>query len=251
MYNVRKHTITAGLFGLLLAFAGAAAALDMNGGMAVQSLLQHRMMENHLDGVRVAVHDDVATLTGSVDTLHDRDLANKLAERLDEIHSVVDQTTLASVGRDIADIEGDLQHSLDLSTVNGVFDWVEADLKGTEVTLKGSVRWPVTATLAYRRVASIPGVTAVHNDLVVQPVSGRDDEIRHLAYSLLYGDLSFHEYAFWPLPPIHILVDSGHITLKGTVRSRGERMLAQSLLSSTVEAYPVDNQLRVAKELPR
>ena len=61
------------------------------------------------------------------------------------------------------------------------------------------------------------------------PVSQFDDELRFRIARAIYGNSSFWNYAAMANPPIHIVVNRGHVTLTGVVNSNVERMLARSL----------------------
>jgi osmotically-inducible protein OsmY len=49
-------------------------------------------------------------------------------------------------------------------------------------------------------------------------------------------------------PPIHIVVENGHVTLTGVVNNNVERMLAQSIASSSL-AFSVKNDLKTDAEV--
>ena len=48
-------------------------------------------------------------------------------------------------------------------------------------------------------------------------------------------------------PPIHVIVDRGHVTLEGVVLSEVDRMVARSIASS-FPAFSVKNDLRTEAE---
>ena len=49
-------------------------------------------------------------------------------------------------------------------------------------------------------------------------------------------------------PPIHVIVERGHVTLEGVVNSNVERMLARSLASQHL-AFSVTNNLKTDAEM--
>ena len=49
-------------------------------------------------------------------------------------------------------------------------------------------------------------------------------------------------------PPIHIVVERGHVTLTGVVNSNVERVLANSLAASSA-AFSVQNELKTDAEM--
>jgi len=78
-------------------------------------------------------------------------------------------------------------------------------------------------------------------------ISPYDDELRSRIARAIYGNPSFWNYAAMAHPPIHIIVERGHVTLTGVVNSNVERMLARSLASGLGE-LSVTNALRTDAE---
>ena len=124
-----------------------------------------------------------------------------------------------------------------------VFDHVRSDLQDGIVILTGKVTTPSKRTAIEKGIARIDGVRAIRNEVAVLPPSPTDDELRYRVSRAIYGNPSFWSYAAMPNPPIHILVENGHVTLTGTVNSHVERTLARSLASGLGERSIV-NELR-------
>lgn len=129
-----------------------------------------------------------------------------------------------------------------------IFDDVSANVSNGVVTLVGKVTMPYKAKDIERRIARVDGVRAVDNQLEVLPVSTFDDELRYRIARAIYGNSNFWHYAAMVNPPIHIVVERGHVTLTGTVGSHVDRMLARSLASS-FGAFSVNNELRTDAEV--
>ena len=79
------------------------------------------------------------------------------------------------------------------------------------------------------------------------PVSPFDDQLRYRVARAIYGNPSFWNYAAMANPPIHIIVERGHVTLAGVVNSNVERMLARSLATGLGE-LSVTNALKTDAE---
>lgn len=126
-----------------------------------------------------------------------------------------------------------------------VFDDVRFQVENGQVRLLGSVNQPYRKTDLEKRVAAVPGVTAVLNELAVQPVSGFDDETRLRLYRRIYGSLEFAHYGNGPLAPVRIVVAGGRVTLVGTAASNVDRMLL-GIIAREIAPFGVDNQLVVA-----
>jgi hyperosmotically inducible periplasmic protein len=129
-----------------------------------------------------------------------------------------------------------------------IFDSVHAAVNEGVVTLTGKVTMPFKRTDIEKRVARVDGVREVHNQIEVLPVSIHDDELRHRIARSIYGNSSFWNYAAMANPPIHVIVERGHVTLEGVVNSNVERMLARSLASQHL-AFSVTNNLKTDAEM--
>jgi hyperosmotically inducible protein len=130
-----------------------------------------------------------------------------------------------------------------------IFDDVRIGVDDTGVVLlSGKVTMPFKKDDIERIVGRVDGVTAVRNELGVLPVSRYDEELRYRIARAIYGNSNFWHYAAMASPPIHIIVERGHVTLTGVVNSNVERMLARSL-ATTFGAFSVKNELRTDAEM--
>ena len=116
------------------------------------------------------------------------------------------------------------------------------------VLLSGKVTMPFKKDDIERIVGRVDGVSGVRNELGVLPVSPYDEELRYRIARAIYGNSNFWHYAAMANPPIHIIVERGHVTLTGVVNSNVERMLARSL-ATTFGAFSVKNELRTDAEM--
>ena len=128
-----------------------------------------------------------------------------------------------------------------------IFDSIQAQVDEGIVTLTGKVTMPHKRTDIEKRVAGIPGVTQVKNDIAVLPVSQFDDDLRFRIARAIYGNANFWMYGSMVNPPIHIIVEHGRVTLEGVVNSNTDRMLARSIASS-FPAFSVTNNLKTDEE---
>ena len=129
-----------------------------------------------------------------------------------------------------------------------VFDDVSASVVDGVVTLSGRVTMPYKRQDLERRVSRVNGVRAVQNQIEVLPVSRFDDELRYRIARAIYGNPTFWHYAAMANPPIHIVVERGHVTLSGVVNSNVERALARSLAIGFGE-FSVKNELKTDAEM--
>jgi osmotically-inducible protein OsmY len=129
-----------------------------------------------------------------------------------------------------------------------IFDSVHMQVDSGIVTLTGKVTMPFKKNDIEKRVAKIDGVHQVVNKVTVLPVSSFDDELRFRIARAIYGNSNFWNYGSMANPPIHIIVENGHVTLDGVVNSNTDRMLARSIASS-FGAFSVTNDLKTDAEV--
>lgn len=128
----------------------------------------------------------------------------------------------------------------------GVFDHLsfQTDDSGT-VTLRGAVRRPSLKDDAESRVKGIEGVEQVRNEIEILPASPQDDRIRLAVYRAIYRHDTLERYALSAVPPIHIIVDGGHIRLEGIVNSTMDKQLAEVQARSVPGTFSITNNLQV------
>ncbi len=145
-------------------------------------------------------------------------------------------------------LENRVRHELVMMPYYSVFDNLEYKVEGYRVTLSGQVTRPTLRTEAEARVKKIEGVEEVVNNIEVLPVSFNDDRIRRAAFRAIYGDTSLNRYALQRVPPIHIIVKRGQLTLEGVVANESEKNLAEMRAKSVSGAFSITNNLRVEKD---
>jgi len=136
-----------------------------------------------------------------------------------------------------------------------IFDDVNATVNDGVVTLTGRVTMPYKRDDLMKRVANVDGVREVRDDIQVLPVSQFDDQLRYRIARAIYGNPNFWNYAIGPNPPIHIIVEHGHVTLTGVVNNDVDRRLARSLVDqfgvmSVTSDLKTDAEVRSAIEKP-
>ena len=142
----------------------------------------------------------------------------------------------------------EVRHELVMLPYYGVFDDLGYRVEGSTVTLFGAVTQPRLKDDAGSAVKSIEGVTRVDNQIEVLPLSPNDDRIRRAAYNTIYSKAPLQRYQLGAVPPIHIIVKNGNITLIGIVDNEMDKNIAGIAANSVHGAFKVDNQLTVSKK---
>ena len=145
----------------------------------------------------------------------------------------------------LTSLEKEVRHELIMLPRFGVFDNLEFQLNGDEVVLSGHVTRPTLKTDAGRVVSRIEGVTKVINNIEVLPLSSFDDQIRLATYQSIYGFGALSRYNWGPVPPIHIIVKNGNVTLAGVVANETDRNIAALRANGVSGVFSVDNNLKI------
>lgn len=146
-------------------------------------------------------------------------------------------------------ITREVHHELVMLPFYGVFDNLayKVDPDGT-VTLVGQTVRPTLKSDAERAVKRIEGVTKVINNIEVLSPSPMDDRIRLAVYRAIYGHPALDMYQLRAIPPIHIIVKNGHVTLEGVVARQMDKQIAETQANSVPGVFSVTNNLRVEEE---
>ena len=84
----------------------------------------------------------------------------------------------------------------------------------------------------------------VDNQIKVLPTSPMDDQIRMATYRAIYGNSALSLYSVRAVPPIHIIVENGHVTLAGSVAREMDKQLAETQAKSVANVFSVTNNLQ-------
>jgi len=146
-----------------------------------------------------------------------------------------------------ARLEREVRHELVMLPYYDVFDNLAYRVDGYTVTLFGQVSRPTLKSDAERVVKGIEGVDKVVNNIEVLPTSPNDDRIRLAVYRAIFGQAALNRYAMRSVPPIHIIVKNGNVTLEGVVANEGDKNIAGIQANGVSGVFGVTNNLRVEK----
>ncbi len=129
-----------------------------------------------------------------------------------------------------------------------IFDTVNAQVDNGAVRLTGKVTMPYKRDAIEKRVRDVAGVNRVDNRIDVLPVSQWDDQLRVQIASALYSNPAFRALASQVNPPIHVIVEHGHVTLDGVVLNDVDRAIARSIVGNFA-ILGFTNQLKTEAEV--
>ena len=139
----------------------------------------------------------------------------------------------------------EVRHELVMLPYYGVFDNLSYRVDGGGVTLMGQVTRPTLKSDAGNVVKGIEGVDRVDNQIQVLPLSPMDDGLRRAEYRSIYGHPGLDRYALQAVPPIHIIVDNGKVTLEGVVATQSDKDMAGIRANTVSGVFSVVNNLRL------
>jgi hyperosmotically inducible protein len=209
-----------------------------------------RLNKSQFNNVTVAVEKGVATLSGTVDLYQYKVDAEKRALKAKEVKAV--RNLIRVTGPSIADQE--LQQKLadrlayDRVGFGNVFNAVSVRVDGGTAYLDGHARTYVDRASALALVSTTPGVRDVVESIDVDPVSIMDDEIRVKVARAVYGDSALNKYAIDPAKPIRISVQSGNVSLYGSVDNKMDADIAYMRANGVSGVFNVDSYLQVPGE---
>jgi len=72
-----------------------------------------------------------------------------------------------------------------------------------------------------------------------------DDQIRLATYRAIYDNSALSRYSLRAVPPIHIIVDHGNVTLNGVVARQMDKQLAETQAKTVPAVFSITDKLPV------
>jgi hyperosmotically inducible protein len=143
-------------------------------------------------------------------------------------------------------IAAKVAHEMRMYSRYTIWDNIAVRVREGDVELTGQVSQPFKKADLGRLAQRVPGVRSVTNQLEVLPTSFFDDRLRLQIARAIYRDPVLSRYAIQAVPPIHIIVDNGHVTLEGVVNNEMEKNVAGIRAGQAGLSFgQVTNNLRV------
>ena len=142
----------------------------------------------------------------------------------------------------------EVRHELVMLPNLSLWDNLAYKVDGYKVTLLGQVRNASLKSEAENAVKHIEGVEQVDNQIQVLPPSPNDDRIRRAVARAIFDAPGLFPYAMQSVPPIHIIVQGGNVTLEGVVNNEGDRNMAEIRAKQVPGVFSVTNHLQVVND---
>ncbi|MBZ5499826.1 MAG: BON domain-containing protein [Acidobacteriia bacterium] len=145
-------------------------------------------------------------------------------------------------------LEREVRHQLVMLPYFSVFDDLEFEIRDDNtVVLSGEVTRPTLRSDAVNTVRKLAGVERVVDHIEVLPPSPMDDRIRVALYRAIFSNDQLDRYALRAVPPIHIIVKNGRVTLVGIVATEADKDVAGIIANRMPGIFSVTNDLTVEK----
>jgi osmotically-inducible protein OsmY len=193
----------------------------------------------------VSVSGGVVTITGTVASLWLKEETINRTLKVSGIAQLVSEVMIAKAESDeklAMEVIDKIQH-YDLFTV---YDDFQGSVKNGIVHLRGAVTDEKKLDDVIERVAKIRGVQEIDNKVTVLPASQDDNRLRVTIANAIYSLSDFERYSM-ANPPIHVIVNRGHVTLVGFVRSEIEKRKAYEAARFVNGVLALDDRVVVAK----
>jgi hyperosmotically inducible protein len=210
----------------------------------IQDRLYHARVFQH-GQVQAAFEGGVATLSGMVDSLGVKDDAERAVRKVDDVYQITDNIAVHADDVTPQQIAEQARKEIVTYYAYGIFDNVWLDVQGDKLVVNGQVSQPFKKDDIGNFLAHVKGVAVLENNLEVLPLSPYDDSLRIAVARAIYNDPYFTNYAIQAVPPIHIIVKNGNITLEGAVATQLDRVKAEMDARFAGTFFSLTNNLRV------
>lgn len=198
-------------------------------------------LRNVATEIGVTAKDGVVTLSGYVDTYWKKLAAEKAAQRVSGVKVVacdIEVRVAKFLQKNDTEIAETVKNALRWnSAVNE--DDIEVKVDNGWVYLEGKVDWDFERISAQRNVENLIGVKGVTNNisLKAKPIDAKVIKNNIAA--------AFHRNATIDASTIRVESAGGKVTLRGKVKSWGERKEAENVAWATQGVVSVDNKIEI------
>jgi osmotically-inducible protein OsmY len=220
---------------------------------AVKSRIEQKFQKDGLlvgNDIQVVVENQTVVLSGTVQTLAQKDQAEKDARGEAKGYRVANNLTLAKSNLTPQLIAEAIIDAIDKSSDYGIFDYVGLGVaEQGVVTLKGWTYYPSSAEEFVKIAKNQPGVEKVENEIRRPLTTDADSALRLQVARLIYIRPKVASFSRMT-GPVHIIVNNGVVTLGGTVEKEADIDGFERLIRSNTGAINVVNVLRVKRKAP-
>jgi osmotically-inducible protein OsmY len=201
--------------------------------------------ERDLRRIAVTVTGGEVTLTGEVETFWSKSEAIRRALEVDGVETVISEIEIPPAESD-QDLAEEVSKAMQRYPYYTLFDHLNGRINGGVVTLTGRVTPERDkAGELFERVAKIPGVQDVQNQIEPMSPSSGDNRLRQAIARAIFTNTHFIRFSTQRNPPFHIIVENSIVTLIGYVQGEIERREMEQIVAFTPGVLRVVNELQL------
>ncbi len=192
----------------------------------------------------VTVVGDEVTLRGELKTFWSKSEAIRRSLTVDGVAVVVSEMEIPPAESD-QKLANEVGKAVQRYPHYTVFDYLDGRINAGVITLIGKVTAERDkAGDLFERVAKIPGVQDIQNQIETITPSSADDNLRRTIARVVFGSSHFQQFNSRSNPPFHIVVERSIVTLLGYVQSEIERREMEQMARQTTGVLRVVNLLQ-------
>lgn len=192
------------------------------------------------DHIEVSVNNCIVTLTGTVDAYYKKNKAQKAANRVVGVKTVVEKLDVrlpSAIEKTDAEIKDAVQNELKWHS-SVMADKIKAQVNNGIVTLDGEVEWDFQRTAVRSAIENLTGVRGIINNLRVVPRLTASEIKQKI-------NAAFHRNATIDAEKIRVETSGNKVTLSGKVRSWMEKNEAENTAWLAPGVERVENKIEI------
>ena len=190
--------------------------------------------------IAVAVTDGIVTLSGSVPNFFEKWRSESAVKRVSGVQGVVEELTVSlfpAMEQTETEIASAAVNALEWDSVIPHAS-VRVNVQNGWITLSGQLEWQYQSQRAFDAVAHLRGVRGVNNLIAVTPLVSPVDIRARISGA-------FERSAELDAARVRIEVSGGHVTLRGSLSTWGERDAATKAAWNASGVTGVTNEIVV------
>jgi osmotically-inducible protein OsmY len=235
-----KHTLL--VLGVFV--AAVVPAVAQTSTVIEREVREELRRDRDLRRLEVTVVGGEVTLRGALKTFWSKSEAIRRSLTVDGVELVVSEMEIPSAESD-QKLANEVGKAVQRYPYYTVFDYLDGRINAGVITLIGKVTAERDkAGEIFERVAKIPGVQDVKNQIETITPSSADDNLRRTIARVVFASSHFQQFSSRANPPFHIVVERSVVTLLGYVQSEIERREMEQLARQTTGVLRVVNLLQ-------
>jgi osmotically-inducible protein OsmY len=241
---MQRHSLAGYALLAVCAFAGSTTPGSAQTPNRIEAEVREELRgERDLRGLEVTAAGTEVTLTGELETFWSKSEAIRRTLAVDGVETLVSEIDVPAAENDEA-LASEVAKAMQRYPYYTVFDYLDGSINKGVVTLRGKVTPDRDKSGdLFERVAKVPGVQDVQNEIHTMTPSRGDENLRRSIARQVFRSSHFTRFSSQSNPPFHIIVDRSVVTLVGYVQGEIERRELERIALQTQGVLRVDNQL--------